>query len=116
MGGALIRRQHTIAAVESDDADASAVRHLGSLGTDKHQADVDELLDRAHTNNTELLKDCVEFVVFADHRAGVRTRLDQHDLFALVVSRLQCPHQARGVPDAFEIRGDDARAVVAGRA
>ena len=45
---------------------------------------------------------------------GVRARLDQHDLFALVASRLQCPHQARGVPDAFEIRGDDARAVVAG--
>ena len=69
MGSTLIRRQHAIAAVERDDADAAAVRQLGSLGTDKHQADVDELLDRAHTNDTELLQDCVEYVVFADHRA-----------------------------------------------
>ena len=89
---------------------------------DQHQRHVEHLLDGADADHAHLLQDRVEHAVLADERAGMGLRgpraragrpgLDQHDRLLAPPRLLQRAHELRAVRDAFEIGGDDPRAVV----
>ena len=92
---------------------------------DEHQRDVEHLLDGADADHADLLQDGVEHAVLADERAGMRWRGPRARALlapALIsttglLARRASSSARTSLPpfaDAFEVGGDDPRALVLG--